>query len=58
MYCLYSIRQVDILDDIHSGYEVAIDKLTHYYDNISPMVGVALILSRTMKKDFLSDALD
>jgi uncharacterized short protein YbdD (DUF466 family) len=45
-------------DDIYVGIEAAIEKLTHYYDMISPMVGISLILNPTMKKDFLKTSLD
>lgn len=44
-------------DDIYSGIECALEKLNHYYDKISPMVGIALILNPSMKKDFLRDSL-
>jgi hypothetical protein len=45
-------------DDIYIGIEAAIEKLTHYYDMISPMVGISLILNPTLKKDFLKTSLD
>jgi hypothetical protein len=44
-------------DDIYSGIERAVEKLNHYYDKISPMVGIALILNPSMKKEFLVDSL-
>lgn len=44
-------------DDIYSGIQCAVDKLNHYYDKISPMVGIALILNPSMKKDFLRNSL-
>ena len=44
-------------DDIYSGLEFAIQKLNHYYDKISPMVGIALILNPSMKKEFLKESL-
>jgi hypothetical protein len=44
-------------DDIFAGIECAVEKLNHYYDKISPMVGIALILNPSMKKDFLRDSL-
>ena len=39
--------------DIYEGIDAAVDKLNHYYDKISPMVGIALILDPKLKKDFL-----
>ena len=45
-------------DDIYIGIEACLDKLNHYYDKVSPMVGIALILDPRMKKDFLSNAMD
>jgi hypothetical protein len=44
-------------DDIYAGIEAALEKLTHYYDRLSPIVGIALILDPRMKKDFLIDCL-
>jgi hypothetical protein len=45
-------------DDIHIGIEAGIEKLIHYYDKISPMIGIAIILDPTMKKDYLCKVLD
>lgn len=53
-----SLTQFQEDDDIYIGIESAIEKLTHYYDMISPMVGISLILNPTMKKDFLKTSLD
>jgi hypothetical protein len=53
-----SLTQFQEDDDIYIGIEAAIEKLTHYYDMISPMVGISLILNPTMKKDFLKNSLD
>jgi hypothetical protein len=36
-------------DDISSCIENAVDKLTHYYDQMSQMVGIALMLDPTKK---------
>jgi hypothetical protein len=44
-------------DDIHIGISAAIEKMTHYYDKISPIAGVALILNPTMKQGYLKDIL-
>jgi hypothetical protein len=44
-------------DDIYSGIECAVEKLNHYYDKISPMVGIALILNPSMKREFLRESL-
>lgn len=60
-YCTEMLTEylgdIDANSDLHSGVESAVEKLTHYYDKISPMVGVALILNPTMKKDSLKDFL-
>jgi hypothetical protein len=53
-----SLREFQSSDDLYIGIEAAIEKLTHYYDQISPMVGIALILNPSMKKDFLKTSLD
>jgi hypothetical protein len=37
---------------------VAYDKLIHYYDKISPMVGIALLLDPTYKKNSLVEMFD
>jgi hypothetical protein len=39
-----SLQTFDADDDIYVGIKAGIEKLTHYYDKISPMVGIALIL--------------
>jgi hypothetical protein len=52
-----SLKIFDENDDIYVGIEAAIEKLNHYYDKVSPMVGIALILDPTMKKDFLKNNL-
>jgi hAT family C-terminal dimerisation region len=52
-----SLKIFDENDDIYIGIESAIVKLNHYYDKISPMVGIALILDPTLKKDFLKKSL-
>lgn len=51
------MRKIEKDDDIYSGLECAIEKLNHYCDMISPMVGIALILSPAMKMEFLRDSL-
>ena len=45
-------------DDIYIGIEAAVEKLTHYYDKVSPMVGIALILDPRFKKVYLKDELN
>jgi hypothetical protein len=45
-------------EDIYVGIEAEVEKLTHYYDQLSPMVGISLILDPTMKKDYLADELE
>lgn len=52
-----SLRKFDLDDDIHVGIETAIEKLDHYYDKVSPMVGIALILDPTLKREFLRNGL-
>ena len=56
-YCtdmlLESMSKFDPLDDIHIGMQAALEKLNHYYDKVSPMVGISLLLNPTMKKDSL-----
>jgi hypothetical protein len=37
--------------------QAAIDKLNHYYDKISPMVGISLLLNPTYKKQMLTKSL-
>lgn len=49
------LEKYDENDDIHIGISAAVEKLTHYYDIVSPMVGIALILNPSMKKGFLRD---
>jgi hypothetical protein len=44
-------------DDIYVGIQAGIKKLDHYYDKISPMVGIALILDPSLKRDFLRSGL-
>jgi hypothetical protein len=52
-----SLSEFQPSDDIYIGIQAAIEKLTHYYDQISPMVGISLILNPTMKKDYLKNTL-
>jgi hypothetical protein len=40
-------------DDIYVGMESALEKLQHYYDKISPIAGVALILDPNRKRNYL-----
>jgi hypothetical protein len=52
-----SLKIFDENDDIYIGIKSAIEKLNHYYDKVSPMVGIALILDPTLKKDSLKKSL-
>jgi hypothetical protein len=45
-------------DDICIGIEAAVEKLSHYYDKVSPMVGIALILDPRFKKDYLKSEIN
>lgn len=45
------------VQDISIGLEAAIVKLNHYYDMVSPMIGIALILDPTMKEKHLRESL-
>lgn len=44
--------------DIYIGIEAAVEKLTHYYDKVSPMVGIALILDPLFKQNYLKHELN
>jgi hypothetical protein len=61
-FCTVSLKQsmqkFDVSDDIYIGIQAAIEKLEHYYDKLSPMVGIAVILDPRMKKEFLVDCLE
>jgi hypothetical protein len=52
-----AIRNYNDDDDIYIGIEAAIEKLTHYYDDMSPMVGIALALDPSKKYKYLDTAL-
>jgi hypothetical protein len=52
-----SLKNFNNSDDIYIGIESAIEKLTHYYDKISPMVGIALLLNPSLKKQMLTESL-
>jgi hypothetical protein len=39
------------------GIEATIEKLEHYYDLVSPMVGIALLLDPRMKRNYLKNVL-
>ena len=52
-----SMKKYKNTDDIYIGMEAGVNKLIHYYDNISPMVGIGLILNPTMKQDYLKEKL-
>jgi hypothetical protein len=45
-------------DDIYIGLDAAIEKLTHYYDDMSPMVGIALALDPSKKYKYLDKGLN
>ena len=44
-----SLDDLDETDDLAIGIASAIEKLEHYYDNISPMVGISFILDPRQK---------
>ena len=52
-----SMVKFDNEDDIYVEIEAAIDKLNHYYDKISPMVGISLLLHPSYKKQILIESL-
>jgi hypothetical protein len=52
-----SLKNFKSSDDIYIGIESAIEKLNHYYDKISPMVGIALLLNPSSKKQMLTELL-
>ena len=39
-----SMNQFEADDEIYIGIEAAVEKLNYYYNNISPIVGISLIL--------------
>lgn len=47
-----SKKKFNSSDDIYVGICAAIEKLIHYYDSISPIAGIALILSPACKLSF------
>jgi hypothetical protein len=52
-----SLKNFKSSDDIYIGIESAIEKLNHYNDKISPMVGIALLLNPSSKKQMLTELL-
>jgi hypothetical protein len=52
-----SLRKFDLGDEIRVVIESAIVKLDHYYDKVSPMVEIALILDPTLRREFLRNGL-
>jgi hypothetical protein len=52
-----SLTKFNLDDDVYIGIQAGIKKLDHYYDQVSPMVGIALILDPTLKKEFLLSGL-
>jgi hypothetical protein len=52
-----SSDDINFSDDIYIGIDSAIEKLNHYYDKISPMVGIALLLNPCLKKQMLTESL-
>jgi hypothetical protein len=45
------------MEELVQGITVAKDKLTHHYDQMSPIVGITLILHPEMKESFLKISL-
>jgi hypothetical protein len=52
-----SLKKFNETDDIYMGIQAAIENLEHYYDKLSPMVGIAVILGPRLNKEFLADCL-
>lgn len=52
-----SLEMFNRSDDIYIGIDAALEKLNHYYDKISPMVGIALILNPTKKQNYFKEEL-
>ncbi len=50
-----SLDQFNPEDDIYEGISSCIEKLNHYYDKVTPIIGIALILDPSKKKDFFND---
>jgi hypothetical protein len=48
-----SVETIDEDEAIVEGIKFAIEKLNHYYDNMSPVCGYAVMLNPTLKKQFL-----
>jgi len=61
-FCTVSLKEFmikfDEYDDIYIGIQASFEKLEHYDDKLSPMVGIAVILDPRMKKEFLVDCLE
>jgi hypothetical protein len=53
-----SLMELDAREDIYSGIKMAIDKLIHYYDNVSPIAGIAICLDPSKKASYLSKSLN
>jgi hypothetical protein len=57
-HCLkINMAKFNSSDDIYIGMEATRDKLLHYYDNLSPIVDVALLLDPSKKEKYLRHAL-
>ena len=58
-YCADKLLELqskfDKEEDIYIAMNDAYEKLIHYYDNISPIVGIALCLDPTLKMGALKD---
>ncbi len=52
-----SLKKFRLDDDIYDGIRTAIELLDNYYYNVSPMVGIALILDPALKVKFLRTCL-
>lgn len=60
-YCIEMLKEAMVQckpdEDVHIGIEAAVQKLIHYYDNMSPIIGIALLLNPCYKKEFLTESL-
>jgi hypothetical protein len=53
-----SVENFEEDEAIVEGIKFAIEKLNHYYDNMSPVCGIAVMLNPSLKKQFLRSNLN